>query len=135
VPGGHRLELRVLKLDPAGYFQRLRVNNVSIDMYAVIKSGGKQHRVEAGEILRLEKLEVSEGESVDFDEVMMIGEGTDVEIGAPFVEGGKVTAEVLSHGKGTKVTIVKMRRRKHYRRQGGHRQLFTEVKIKEITRS
>ena len=88
MPGGHRLELRVLKLDAAGYFKRLRVNNVSIDMYAVIKSGGKQHRVEAGEILRLEKLEVSEGESADFDEVMMIGEGTDVSIGAPFVEGG-----------------------------------------------
>ena len=104
-------------------------------MYAVIKIGGKQHRVETGETLRLEKLEVTAGESVDFDEVMMIGEGTDVEIGAPFVEGGKVTAEVLSHGKGTKINIIKMRRRKHYRRQGGHRQWFTEVKIKEIIRS
>ncbi|HAK52912.1 MAG TPA: 50S ribosomal protein L21 [Gammaproteobacteria bacterium] len=103
-------------------------------MYAVIESGGKQHRVVPGETLKLEKLEASEGDSVDFDKVMMIGEGADIDIGAPFVEGGKVTAEVVGHGRSDKINIVKMRRRKHYRRQGGHKQWFTEVKIKEITR-
>lgn len=102
-------------------------------MYAVIKSGGKQHRVEPGEVLKLEKLNVDAGGTVDFDEVMLIGDGENLQIGAPFVIGGKVTAEVLAHGRGKKVTIIKMRRRKHYRRQAGHRQAFTEVKIKEIS--
>lgn len=101
-------------------------------MYAVIKSGGKQHRVETGEVLRLEKLDIAEGDTVDFEEVMMIGEGESVQIGTPYVEGGKVTAEVVGHGRGDKITIIKMKRRKHYRRQAGHRQYFTEVKIKEI---
>ena len=102
-------------------------------MYAVIESGGKQHRVEPGEVLRLEKLDASEGETVNFDKVMMIGEGENIQIGTPFVDGGVVTAEVVSHGRGDKITIIKMRRRKHYRRQAGHRQSFTEVKIKEIS--
>ncbi|MBT3866294.1 MAG: 50S ribosomal protein L21 [Gammaproteobacteria bacterium] len=102
-------------------------------MYAVIESGGKQHRVEPGEVLRLEKLDASEGETVNFDKVMMIGEGENIQIGTPFVDGGAVTAEVVSHGRGDKITIIKMRRRKHYRRQAGHRQSFTEVKIKEIS--
>ena len=102
-------------------------------MYAVIESGGKQHRVEPGEVLRVEKLDASEGETVNFDKVMMIGEGENIRIGTPFVDGGAVTAEVVSHGRGDKITIIKMRRRKHYRRQAGHRQYFTEVKIKEIS--
>lgn len=102
-------------------------------MYAVIESGGKQHRVEPGEVLQLEKLEAAEGDTIDFDKVMMIGEGEKVQIGTPYVEGGKVTAEVVSHGRGDKVTIIKMRRRKHYRRQAGHRQYFTAVKITDIT--
>jgi len=102
-------------------------------MYAVIESGGKQHRVEPGEVLRLEKLDASEGETVNFDKVMMIGEGENIQIGTPCVDGGAVTAEVVSHGRGDKITIIKMRRRKHYRRQAGHRQYFTEVKIKEIS--
>jgi large subunit ribosomal protein L21 len=102
-------------------------------MYAVIKSGGKQHRVEPGEVLKLEKLNVEAGGTVNFDEVMLIGNEAKVTVGMPYVAGGKVTAEVVSHGRGKKVTILKMRRRKHYRRQGGHRQWFTEVKITEIT--
>ncbi|MCB1647312.1 MAG: 50S ribosomal protein L21 [Pseudomonadales bacterium] len=101
-------------------------------MYAVIKSGGKQHRVEPGEVLRLEKLNAEAGDTVNFEEVMLIGDDANVKIGEPLVEGGKVTAEVVGHGRGKKVTIIKMRRRKHYRRQGGHRQWFTEVKIKDI---
>ena len=102
-------------------------------MYAVIKSGGKQHRVEPGEVLKLEKLNVEAGGTVNFDEVMLIGNEAKVAVAMPYVAGGKVTAEVVSHGRGKKVTILKMRRRKHYRRQGGHRQWFTEVKITEIT--
>ena len=102
-------------------------------MYAVIKSGGKQHRVQEGEFLRLEKLDVATGENVDFDEVLMVVDGDNVKIGSPLVEGGKVTAEVLSHGRGDKVKIIKFNRRKHHRKQMGHRQWFTEVKITGIS--
>ena len=101
-------------------------------MYAVIKSGGKQHRVEPGEILRIEKLDLSEGDKIDFDEVMLVGDDKDVQIGSPYLEGSKVSAEVVGHGRGDKVTIIKMRRRKHYRRQAGHRQHYTEIKILDI---
>lgn len=102
-------------------------------MYAVIESGGKQHRVEPGEVLKLEKLDAEAGATVDFDKVMLIGDAGDVKIGMPYVEGGKVTAEVVSHGRHDKVNIVKMKRRKHYRRQAGHRQWFTQVKITDIS--
>jgi|SRR5690606_11847539 large subunit ribosomal protein L21 len=102
-------------------------------MYAVIVSGGKQHRVVEGETLRLEKLEVGTGETFDFDKVLMIADGDNVKIGAPYVEGGKVSAEVVSHGRGDKVRIIKFRRRKHFRKQQGHRQWFTEVKITGIS--
>lgn len=102
-------------------------------MYAVIESGGKQHRVIEGEVLKLEKLDVSTGESIDFDKVLMVGEGADVKIGKPYVESGKVTAEIISHGRAKKVTIIKFHRRKHHRKQQGHRQWFTEVKITGIS--
>ncbi len=98
-------------------------------MYAVIESGGKQHRVKEGEILQLEKLEAATGEKVEFDKVLMVGEGESVKIGTPYVEGGKVTAEVLQQGRGKKIHIIKFNRRKHFRKQQGHRQWFTEVKI------
>lgn len=101
-------------------------------MYAVIESGGKQHRVVEGEVLRLEKLDAATGDSVDFDKILMVGEGESVKIGAPYVEGGKVTAEVVGHGRGDKVRIIKFRRRKHFRKQQGHRQWYTEVKITGI---
>jgi large subunit ribosomal protein L21 len=101
-------------------------------MYAVIESGGKQHRVTEGETLKLEKLEVPTGETVEFDRVLMVG-GDDVKIGTPVVEGAKVTAEVVDHGRHKKVKIVKFNRRKHYRRETGHRQWFTEVKITGIS--
>ncbi len=103
-------------------------------MYAVIESGGKQHRVETGETVRLEKLDAPEGESVTFDKVMMIGDGADMQIGTPLVEGGSVTAEVISHGRGDKIRIIKIKRRKYSRKQANHRQWFTEVRIKEITK-
>jgi len=102
-------------------------------MYAVFESGGKQHRVMEGETLKLEKLDVSTGDSIDFDKVLMVGEGADVKVGAPYLDSGKVTAEVVSHGRGRKVNIIKFKRRKHYRKQQGHRQWFTEVKITGIS--
>ena len=101
-------------------------------MYAVIQSGGKQHRVAEGQTLRLEKLDVETGNTVEFDNVLLVANGEDVKVGAPYVDGTKVTAEVVSHGRGDKVKIVKFRRRKHSRKQQGHRQWFTEVRITGI---
>jgi large subunit ribosomal protein L21 len=101
-------------------------------MYAVIESGGKQHRVIEGETLKLEKIEVATGETVEFDKVLMVG-GDTIKIGTPLVAGSKVTAEVIAHGRHKKVKIIKFNRRKHYRRETGHRQWFTEVKITAIT--
>ena len=100
-------------------------------MYAVIESGGKQHRVTEGETLKLEKIEVPTGETVEFDKVLMVG-GDNIRIGTPLVEGGKVTAEVLAHGRHKKIRIVKFNRRKHFRKETGHRQWYTEVKITGI---
>jgi large subunit ribosomal protein L21 len=101
-------------------------------MYAVIVSGGKQHRVVEGEILRLEKLEVETGATYQFEQVLMVVNGDDVKLGAPVVPGATVKAEVLSHGRADKVTIIKFRRRKHSMKRQGHRQWYTEVKITGI---
>lgn len=101
-------------------------------MYAVFQSGGKQHRVTEGQTVRLEKLEAATGDTVEFEQVLMLSDGEKVTIGAPFVAGSKVTAEVISHGRGDKVKIVKFRRRKHSRTQMGHRQWYTEVKITRV---
>lgn len=101
-------------------------------MYAVISTGGKQYRVSEGQVLRVEKLEADAGANVEFDKVLLVGSGDQVKIGSPFLSGGKVTATVQSHGKGDKKVIVKFRRRKHYLRQGTHRQPFTEVKVTGI---
>lgn len=101
-------------------------------MYAVIKTGGKQYRVAAGDQLKIESLEAEVGSKVSFDEVLMIGNGDDHKVGTPLVDGGKVNAEVVQHGKGDKIRIIKHRRRKHYHKEQGHRQQFTEVKITEI---
>ncbi|WP_096084809.1 50S ribosomal protein L21 [Agaribacterium haliotis] len=101
-------------------------------MYAVFVSGGKQHRVEEGEVLRLEKIEEETGKTIAFDQVLMVGAGADVKIGAPVVEGATVEAEVVKHGRAEKVTIIKFRRRKHSMKRQGHRQWFTEVKITGI---
>jgi|SRR5690554_2887286 len=101
-------------------------------MYAIIESGGKQHRVVEGETLKLEKIEVATGETIEFDKVYLVGNGKDVKIGAPVVEGAKVTAEVVNHGRADKVKIIKFRRRKHSMKRQGHRQWFTEVKITGI---
>jgi len=96
-------------------------------MYAVIKAGGKQYRVSAGQKLKVEQIPADIGATITFGEVLAVGAGADVVFGAPLVSGAKVDATVVSHGRGEKVTIFKMRRRKHYQRHGGHRQNYTEV--------
>jgi len=100
-------------------------------MYAVIQTGGKQYRVSQGNVLRVEKLPVEEGNAVEFD-ALMVGDGDNVQIGTPTVAGSKVSATVKSHGRGDKVRIIKFRRRKNYRRQAGHRQSYTELEITGI---
>jgi large subunit ribosomal protein L21 len=102
-------------------------------MYAVIKTGGKQYKVATGEKLKVESLGVEVGEQVTLDQVLMVVDGANVSIGSPTVAGAKVEATVLSHGRGKKVKIFKLRRRKHYKRQQGHRQNYTEVVIGDIT--
>jgi large subunit ribosomal protein L21 len=102
-------------------------------MYAVIQTGGKQYRVEEGTYLKIEKLELGIGDSVEFDKVLMIQSDDAVKVGLPFVEGGKVTATVLSQGRHEKVKIIKFRRRKHHMKQMGHRQYYTEVQITGIS--
>ena len=101
-------------------------------MYAVISTGGKQYRVSEGSVLRIEKLEAEAGANVEFDKVLLVGQGDQIKIGAPFLSGGKVTATVQSHGKGEKKVIVKFRRRKHFRKETGHRQHYTEIEITGI---
>jgi large subunit ribosomal protein L21 len=102
-------------------------------MYAVIQTGGKQYRVEEGTTLKIEKLELGAGDSVEFDKVLMIQSDSETKIGQPYVESGKVTAEVVSQGRHKKVKIIKFKRRKHHMKQMGHRQYFTEVQITGIS--
>ena len=103
-------------------------------MFAVFASGGKQHRVTEGEVLRLERLPQEPGAEVVFDQVLLVADGDNVTVGSPYVEGGKVTAEVVAEGRDKKVHILKFKRRKDYMRRQGHRQAFTEVKITGISR-
>jgi large subunit ribosomal protein L21 len=102
-------------------------------MYAVIATGGKQYRVEKGSVLRIEKLAAEAGASVKFDQVLMVGSGDSVKIGAPMLGGATVHATIERHGQGEKKSIVKFRRRKHYLRMGNHRQEFTEIKVTDIS--
>jgi len=102
-------------------------------MYAVIMTGGKQYRVSQGDKLRVEKLDVAEGDSVEIDQVLMVVDGDDIKIGAPVLEGGKVTAQVKAHGRGAKVEIIKFHRRKHHMKRQGHRQAYTELEITGIS--
>ena len=102
-------------------------------MYAVIKTGGKQYRVSEGDTLRVEKLDSDAGETIEFDQVLAVGEGADLKIGTPFVKGGKVTATVKQQGRAKKVEIIKFRRRKHHMKRMGHRQSYTELEITGIS--
>ena len=101
-------------------------------MYAVIKTGGKQYRVAAGEKIKVEQIPADVGAEIILDQVLMVGEGESVNIGTPLLAGAKVTAKVVAHGRGPKIKIFKMRRRKHYQKHQGHRQNYTEIEISGI---
>jgi len=101
-------------------------------MYAVIKTGGKQYKVSEGATFKVEKINADEGATVELDQVLMIVDGDNVNVGSPLVAGSKVTATVKSHGRGKKIEIIKFRRRKHHRKQMGHRQSYTELQITGI---
>lgn len=102
-------------------------------MYAVFRSGGKQYRAAKGDVLRLEKIEAEEGATIKFDEVLLVGEGSDIKVGSPLLTGSSVSGKVLRQGKTKKVNVVKFKRRQNYLRQGTHRQFFTEVEITGIS--
>lgn len=101
-------------------------------MYAVFRTGGKQYRAREGERLRVERLAGDPGEAVEFDQVLLLGEGADITVGSPLVAGAKVTAKVTTQGRGKKIEVVKFKRRTRYKRLKGHRQYFTEVEITGI---
>jgi large subunit ribosomal protein L21 len=102
-------------------------------MYAVIKTGGKQYRVSAGEKLKVESIPAEVGAEITLDQVLLLADGDTVTMGSPMVQGAAVTAKVLAHGRGEKLKIFKMKRRKHYRKTLGHRQNYTEIEISEIS--
>ncbi len=102
-------------------------------MYAVIKTGGKQYRVAAGQKLKIEQIPADIGQEISLDQVLSVGEGDQLKIGTPFVSGAVVKATVLAQGRHPKVKIFKMRRRKHYQKRQGHRQNYTEVRIEAIS--
>lgn len=101
-------------------------------MYAVIETGGKQYRVEEGQTLRVERLTGDVGTDIALDKVLMVADGDNIQVGAPYVDGGKVTATVADHGRDKKVQVIKFKRRKNYHRKMGHRQHYTELKITGI---
>ncbi len=101
-------------------------------MYAVFRTGGKQYRAAKGDVLRLEKIEATEGATIEFDEVLLVGEGSSIKVGNPLLSGSIVSAKVLLQGKSRKVPVVKFKRRQNYLRQGSHRQFYTEVEITAI---
>ena len=102
-------------------------------MYAVFRTGGKQYRAAKGDVLRLERIEAEEGATIKFDEVLLVGEGSDIKVGSPLLTGSTVSGKVLSQGKTKKVSVIKFRRRQNYLRQGSHRQFYTEVEITDIS--
>jgi len=102
-------------------------------MHAVIKTGGKQYRVAVGEKLKIEQIPAEDGQEITLDQVLSVGEGDQLKVGAPLVEGARVVATVLAQGRHDKVKIFKMRRRKHYQKHQGHRQNYTEIRIDAIT--
>ena len=101
-------------------------------MHAVIESGGKQYRVEPGSRIRVERLEAEEGDRIEFDRVLLVGDGDEAVVGTPGVSGGKVSATVLGHGRARKINVIKFKRRKGYLRRRGHRQAYTELRITDV---
>jgi len=101
-------------------------------MYAVIETGGKQYRVEPGQKIKIEKLSADVGTTINFENVLMVSNGDNIQIGTPYLKAGKVSASVVSQGRGEKIRIIKHRRRKHSHKEMGHRQYYTEIEITEI---
>lgn len=101
-------------------------------MYAVIQTGGKQYRIAEGDTLKVEKIAVEAGTTVELDKVLMVADGEDIRVGKPYLDGGRVTATVMSHGRSKKIKIIKFRRRKHHLKRQGHRQWFTEIEVTDI---
>jgi len=101
-------------------------------MYAVIKTGGKQYRLSEGDTVRVETLDAEEGSSIEFDNILMVADGDNITVGAPYVDGGKVVAKVKAHGRHKKIEIIKFNRRKHYDKRTGHRQNYTELEVTSI---
>jgi large subunit ribosomal protein L21 len=104
-------------------------------MYAVIQAGGKQYRVSEGDTLKVEKLSLEEGATVQLDKVLLVADGENVQVGKPYLEGGKVTATVKAQGRGKKIKIIKFKRRKHHMKRQGHRQSYTELEVTGISAS
>jgi large subunit ribosomal protein L21 len=104
-------------------------------MYAVFATGGKQYRATTGDILKIEKLDADKGATVELDQVLLVGEGEDIKVGSPYLEGGKVTVTIVEHGRGDKIRILKFKRRKQYMKRMGHRQDFTRIEITGIAAS
>jgi large subunit ribosomal protein L21 len=102
-------------------------------VYAVFRTGGKQYRAQQGERVRVERLEAEVGDAINFDQVLLVGEGASLKVGKPLLAGGKVEAKVIAQGRGDKIMIIKFKRRAHYKRVKGHRQAFTEVEITSIS--
>ncbi len=102
------------------------------DMYAIFETGGQQHRVVPGETLKVQLLEAAPGDAIEFSNIMLLSKDGETKVGAPFVDGGVIKAEVVAHGRHKKIQVLKFRRRKHHMKQMGHRQWFTEIKINEI---
>ena len=101
-------------------------------MFAVMLTGGKQHKVREGDVVKLQKIEQEVGQAIEFDQVLMVSDEKDVKIGAPYLNASKVIGEILEHGRHKKINIIKLRRRKHYMNRQGHRQDYTAVRIKKI---
>ena len=104
-------------------------------MYAVFRTGGKQYRASEGDLLRVERLDAEEGATIEFDEVLLVGEGANVQLGSPLLSGGMVKARVTSQGRSKKIVVLKFRRRTNYKRVKGHRQHYTEIEVTSITAS
>jgi len=133
-----KYKIFTLKLRMAHYIQRAWVHPVSVFFerpmsYAIIRTGGKQFRAEPGKTLRIPSLIGEAGTAVEFNEVLIGSDGSQVRMGVPTLTGAKVTAEIVKHGLGDKIIVFKFKRRKNYARKQGHRQKFTEVRIKDIT--
>lgn len=104
-------------------------------MYAVIVNGGKQYKVAEGQLIKLEKMNADAGDKFEFDQILLLADGENITVGTPFLKGVKVMAEVVNHGRGAKIEVIKFRRRKHHVKRMGHRQDYTEVKITGIEES